>query len=289
MTILRLSRPLHLLFAALTYSLGAAIADHLGVTISASTFILGLAWAWLIQISMNLLAEVFRPANEPILPGQMDSGSAFLRDRLLFISGGLLVIAGGCAYLLFLSGRVTFAVLVLLGFSLLILLVYAVPPFKFQRRGFGEFLLAVHLGYIFPSLGYVLQAGEFHRFVPILALPVTLLALSYFLVIDFPAYAEDLKYERVTLLTRLGWQRAIPVHHGLVVAAFFLLFLSSIAGISYALLLPALLALPFAILQILLMRGIGLGARPLWKPLTLTSATLFALTTYLLTFSFFLR
>ena len=286
---LRLFRPIHLIFTALTYSLGAAIADYLGVTFSASAFALGLGWACSTHVCMNLLEEVFRPVNEPILTDQFGAERVYLRDRLLIVSIGFLTIAAGCAYLLYLSGRITPAALLLLTLSPLIVLAYAVPPLKLLRRGFGELLLAIHIGYIFPSLGFVMQAGEFHRLIPILALPVSVLALAYFLVLDFPAFAEDIKYERVTLLTRLGWQTAIPLHHGLVVAVFFLLAFAPITGVSSALLWPAFLALPFAILQILLLRGIGLGARPLWKPLVTTAAALFALTTYLLAFSFFLR
>lgn len=289
MTTLRLSRPLHLLFAALTYSLGVAIADYLGVTISASALWLGLGWVCLMQMCMNLLPEVFRPINEPILPEETRAERVYLRDRLLVVSIGLLAIAAMCAYLLFLAGRLNTAVLILLALSLLIVLAYSVPPLRLVRRGFGELLLAAHLGYVFPSLGFVLQSGDFHRLLPILALPVTALALAYFLILDFPAFADDLKYERLTLLTRLTWQRAIPLHHGLVLAAFFLLAAAPLAGLSFAVLWSAFLALPFAILQILLLRNIGLGAPPLWKPLTVTAAALFALTTYLLTFSFFLR
>ena len=259
------------------------------MTFSASAFALGLGWACLAQVSMNLLGEVFRPVNEPILADQFGAERVYLRDRLLIVSIGLLTIAAGCAYLLYLSGRITPAALLLLTLSLLIVVAYAVPPLKLLRRGFGELLLAAQLGYVFPSLGFVLQEGGFHRFIPILALPVTALALACFLVLDFPTFADDLKYERITLLTWLGWQRAIPLHHGLVVVAFFLLAFLPIAGVSPALLWPAFLVLPFAILQILLLRGIGLGARPLWKPLTATAAALFALTTYLLAFSFFLR
>jgi 1,4-dihydroxy-2-naphthoate octaprenyltransferase len=289
MPILRLSRPLHLLFAALTYSLGASIADYLGVTISASAFALGLGWVCLVQMCMNLLPEVFRPINEPILGDEPRAERFQLRNRLLIIVIGLLAVAAGCAYLLFLLGRVQTSAFVFLVFSLFLVLLYAVPPFQLARRGFGELLLAVHLGYVFPSLGFVLQAADFHRLIPILALPVTALALAYFLVLDFPAFADDLKYERLTLLTRLGWQRAIPLHHGLILAAFFILLAAPLAGLSLAVLWPAFLAIPFAILQILLLRNIGLGAPPLWKPLTVTAAALFALTTYFLAFSFFLR
>jgi 1,4-dihydroxy-2-naphthoate octaprenyltransferase len=289
MTTIRLIRPLHLLFAALAYLLGASIADYLGVTFSAFVFALGLAWACLTQIGMNLLAEVFRPANEPLVADETRAERVYLRDRLLVVAIGLLAVAALCAYLLFLAGRVHTASLLLLALSLLIVLAYSVPPLRLVRRGFGELLLAAHLAYVFPSLGFVLQMGEFHRILPFVCLPITALALAYFLVLDFPAFAEDLKYERVTLLTRLGWQRAVPLHHGIVLAAFGLLAATPLFGLSFAVFWPALLTIPFAILQIVLLRNIALGAPPLWKPLTVTAAALFALTTYLLTFSFFLR
>ncbi len=283
-----LLRPLHLLFASLAYALGVAIADYLGATISIPVLFLGLGWALLAQTSMNLLAEVFRPANEP-LNGLFGAERVYLRDRILVISIALLGLAAGCAYLLFLAGRVHTEALLLLALSLLIVFAYAIPPLKLSRRGFGELLLAAHIGYVAPSLAFVLQTGDFHRLLPILALPVTALALAYFLILDFPSFANDLKYERLTLLTRLTWQRAVPLHHGLVFAAFALLAAAPLLGISLALLWPTFLTIPFAILQIILLRNIALGARPLWRPLAFLAAALFALTTYLLTFSLFLR
>jgi 1,4-dihydroxy-2-naphthoate octaprenyltransferase len=283
-----LLRPLHLLFTALTYALGVAIADYLGVTISAAALWLGFGWTLLAQTSMNLLAEVFRPVNEP-LNGLFGAERVYLRDRLLFISIGLLGLAAGCAYLLFLAGRVHGPALILLALSLLLVFAYAVPPLKLVRRGFGELLLAAHIGYIIPSLGFVLQMGDFHRLLPILAIPVTALALAYFLVLDFPAFADDIKYERLTLLTRLTWQRAVPLHHGLILLAFLLLALAPLLGVSIALIWPAFLALPFAVFQIILLHNISLGGRALWRPLTVNAAALFALTAYLLAFSLFLR
>lgn len=283
-----LLRPLHLLLTSLTYALGLAIADYLGAAISVPVLALGLGWTLLAQTSMNLLAEVFRPVNEP-LNGLFGAERVYLRDRLLFISIGLLGLAASCAYILFLAGRVHTEALILLALSLFIVFAYAVPPLKLVRRGFGELLHAAHLGYVFPSLAFVLQMGDFHRLLPILTLPVTALALAYFLVLDFPTFGDDLKYERLTLLTRLNWQRAVPLHHGLVLLAFFLLAFAPLLGVSLALLWPAFLAAPFAIFQIVLLRNISLGARPLWRPLTFLAASTFALTVYLLTFSLFLR
>ena len=55
-TLFRLSRPLHLFIAALTFSLGASIANYLGRPFRADSFWLGLVGVLLAQISMNLLS-----------------------------------------------------------------------------------------------------------------------------------------------------------------------------------------------------------------------------------------
>jgi 1,4-dihydroxy-2-naphthoate octaprenyltransferase len=284
---IRLTRPVQLLFLALAYTLGVAIADYLGAVLVLSTYLLGLLGLCVVQVSMNLLVEVFRPANEPILPDQPRAERVYLRDRLLVIAIGLIAIAAGLVFLLYLSDRFSFSVLIVLAFSLLILLAYAVPPFQLARRGFGEFLLALHIGYVAPSLGFVLQVGKFHRLLPIVALPVTMLIFVYFLVLDFPSFADDIKYERLTLLTRLGWQRAVPIHHALLLAVFVLFALTPLFHLSPALILPVIVAVPFAFLQAILIRNIALGLPPLWKPLSALAAILIILTTYLLAYSFF--
>ncbi len=289
MIYLKLARPLHLLFLTLAYTLGVAIADYLGAPFSASAFLLGLLGLAAAHTSLNLLAEVFRPANESLPFDSSPAERILLRHRLLLLSIALLTFAASIVYLLHLAKRLSPAVLMGIGLSLLIVFAHSVPPLRLARRGFGELLLALHIGYIAPLLAFVLQTGQFHRLMPILALPITALILAYLLVLDFTTFADDLKYERQTLLTRLGWQRVLRLHHLLLGMAFVLIAGASLQGLSLALLWPALLALPFALWQILLLRNIGLGARPLWKPLTLLAATLPALTIYLLTLSFFLR
>ena len=44
--------------------------------------------------------------------------------------------------------------------SLLLVLAYAIPPIRLLDRGFGELALAVHLAYVIPSIGFLLQARE---------------------------------------------------------------------------------------------------------------------------------
>ena len=84
--LIKLSRPLHLLLAALTYTLGASIPAYLGNFLQPAIFALGLPGVLLAQLSMSLLAEVFRPHNEPLIekPVQVLS-CGFFKSHAQFI------------------------------------------------------------------------------------------------------------------------------------------------------------------------------------------------------------
>ncbi len=193
------------------------------------------------------------------------------------------------AILLGQEGSLTPVVLLFLGLSLVAVLTYAVPPVRLVDVGLGEFILAVHIAMISPALGFVLQAGEYHRLVAIISFPLTLLALAYFIALDFPTFAADEKYDRRTLLRSMGWQRAVPLHHIFVLGAYVLFSGALLYGLAWGLIWPAFLSLPFALLQIYLLRNIGQGARPIWPLLIVNAVAVFGLTAYLLTFAFWLR
>src|SRR3990172_7258206 len=175
---------------------------------------------------MNLLAEVFRPVNEPIVQDETLKDRLTLRNNALYVSIAALTANAVIALLLYNSNRLTLSTFFFLLLSLAIVLAYCIPPIRLINRGFGEFLLAAHLAYVFPSVGYILQTGETHRFL-ILTIPLVFLAFAYFIVTDFPAFASDRKYERVTFLTRLGWERVVPLHHLFVLLAYLFFLLSS--------------------------------------------------------------
>ena len=286
--LLRLSRPLHLLVAALTYFFGASIANYLGKPFRADSFWLGLIAVFLAQISMNLLAEVFRPVNEPVIENETLKDRLTLRTNALYVSIAALTANAVIAFLLYNNHRLTLASFLFLLLSLVIILAYSVPPVRLINRGFGEFLLAAHLAYVFPSIAYILQAGETHRFL-MLTIPLVFLAFAYFIVMDFPSFASDRKYERVTLLTRLGWERVVPLHHLFVLLAYIFFLALPGFGLSLFLLWPAFLTLPFALFQIIQLRSIALGAPTNWILLTVTALSVFGLTVYFLSLTFWLR
>ena len=287
--LLRLSRPLNIIFAALTYLLGAGIARYLGVTQDIVVFWLGLGGILLAQFSMGLLAEALRPVEQPSENDENRAERVLLRNAALLVSIGALAAIGVIAILLVQEGALTPVVMLFLALSLLIVLTYAVPPLRLVDAGFGEFTLAVHIAMISPALGFVLQEGVYHRLVGIVSFPLTLLALAYFLILDFPTFASDEKFDRLTLLRRMGWQRAVPLHHGLILGAYLLLSSALLFGLAWGLFWPSFLTLPFAILQIFWLRNISLGAKPIWNLLTVNALAVFGLTAYLLTFAFWLR
>ncbi|MCJ7433456.1 MAG: hypothetical protein MUO77_08220, partial [Anaerolineales bacterium] len=151
-TLIKLSRPLHLLLAALTYVLGTSIAGYLGKPFHLDLFWLGFTGIILAQASMSLLAEVFRPANEPMLPDETRLERRSIRDSALYVSIASLTADAVIAFLLFNNNRLHLSSFIFLALSLLIVLAYSVPPLRLLNRGFGEFLLAAHLGYVIPSI-----------------------------------------------------------------------------------------------------------------------------------------
>ena len=285
-TLLRLSRPLYLLLAALTYSFGVSISNYLGKPFRPDAFWLGLIGVILAQMSMVLLSEVFRLDVEPLAENETRRDRLVVRNNALYVSIAAITADAFIVFLLYRNQRLSPASFSFLLLSLVIILVYSLPPFR--NRGFGEFLLATHLGYIVPSIAYLLQADQTHRFL-VLSLPLTLLAFAYFIVMDFPSFATDQKYNRSTILTRLGWEPVVPLHHILVLFAYIFFAIAPALGISLSLIWPAFLTLPFALFQIFQVRAISLGAPANWPLLTATALAVFGLTAYFLTLTFWLR
>lgn len=286
---LRLSRPLHLLLAALTYLLGASIPAYLGKPFQLTPFILGFAGVLLAQASMAFLREVFRPHNEPLIEGQTPKQKETLRNNLLYISIGMTGTTAVIAFIVHLNYTLTLPSFLFLLSSIILVLAYSIPPFHLVNHGFGELILALHIAYVIPSIGFLFQAGENSRLLTILLIPLIVLALAYFLIINFITFPEDEKYERGTLLRRLTWERAVPLHHSLIAFAYLMFAFIPLFGYSFNLIAPAFLTLPFAIFQIYQLRAIANGIPPNWRLLTSTALAVFGLTTYFLTLTFWLR
>lgn len=284
----RLAHPLYLALTGLTYALGTGIARYLGTPAKPSVFWLALLGSLLAQLAMNLLGEVFRPLPRPSVLDEKPAAGPSVRDAALYVAVAAL---SACAFLvlaLYRDTRLAVQPMLFLGFSLLVILAYALPPVRLKDRGFGELLVAIQIAYLAPSIAFMLQTQSSHRLLDACILPLTVLLFATLIALDFPSYADDLTDSRPTLLTRLGWEIAVPLHHGTLIAAYLLLSSAMLLGFSFRLLWPAFLTVPFAFLQYRFLQNIALGAKPIWGLLTVNAVAVFGLATYFLTLSFWM-
>jgi 1,4-dihydroxy-2-naphthoate octaprenyltransferase len=224
-----------------------------------------------------------------MIPGETLAERRSLRNNALYVSIAALSAAALTIFVLFQDGHLSSVSMLLFGLSILVVLVHAVPPFRLLDRGFGEFLQAAHLAYIVPSIAFLLQVQEYHRLLPLVTIPLTAIAFAYFIVLDFPAFAADQKYERRTLLTLLGWQKAIPFHHALLITAYFIFAAAPVLGFSVQILWPVFFTLPFAVFQIISLNNLASGGPANWTLLKVNALAVFGLTAYLLAMIFWLR
>lgn len=287
--ILRLTRPLHLLLALLTYTLGLGIARYLGTSLRPEAQFAGGAIVVLLLAASGLLMAGFRPFNEPIVAGETRGEREALRRLLLTF--GMAFLAAACIFFFFLqrAGFLQLNLGLLLALFAALALGNALPPLRLSNRGFGEIVDAFLIAGLAPTLAYTLQTGNFHRFLTLFPFPLFLIALACFLALDFPAYAEDLKYERRSLLTALTWQQAVPIHNLLLIIAYLLLAAGPFFGISFGLVCPALLPVPLVAWQIFTLHNIANGATPLWSVFKVTAFAIVGLTAYLLALTFLLH
>jgi len=281
--------PIHLLLALLTYGLGLGLARYLGATLWLSSQFLGGVIVLLLLITSGLLTECFRPSNEPLVLGETRKEREELRSLLLVVSLLCLAVVGILIFLLQRTGVLRPDTFLILAGFIVLALANAVPPVRLANRGLGELSLSLLIANFTPSFAFLLQAEKLHRLLTLFTFPLFLIAAAYFLALNFPAYADDLKYERRSLLMSLGWQRAVPIHNSLLIAAYLILAAVPFLGVPFGLIWPALLTLPLAAYQIYQLRNIAEGAKPLWPIFITTATAIFGLTAYLLTLAFWLR
>jgi MFS family permease len=115
---LKISRPLHLLLAALTYALGASLADYLAVSFVAGSFWFGLVVVLLVQLSMSLLPEIFRLDVEPLEENETRAGRQMLRNNILYVSIASLAFVVLILYSLFTVRQLPLLSIFFIGLSL---------------------------------------------------------------------------------------------------------------------------------------------------------------------------
>ena len=300
----RAARPWSLAAGLLLYALGGGIARYLGNFIDWPVYFTGQAALTLLQLSGSFLREYFDRTTQPPFeqvvrrqtikkpqPADMPDGLEtpeqpevveILVPRLIFFQAAAVTLttAAVMVVLLVVENRMHPVAVLFLALAILLVLLYAVPPFRLVYSGYGELAQALLLANLFPTLAFVFQVGEVHRLLAMLTFPLTLLYLATELARELRGYFADFKENRQTMLVRLGWQRGMSLHNALIAAAFVALAVAVISGLPWRLAYPAFLALPVGVFQIWQMNRIAAGSPPRWRVLDYTALASVGLMAY---------
>lgn len=286
---IRTAHPFFLLSVCLLYILGIGMARYLGINTNLSVVLLGLLWLSALQLSVSYLHSYFNYSDQNIFPSTED-------DRVIRASRSMLLFTA-YAFMAVVASLTVFIIRVIENPSVILLMAglvlgglsYVIPPFRLSSSGYGELVLAVLVADLTPAWGYQLQGGDSVRLLAMATFPLTALHIAMSLVFSLASYASDLKYNRRTLIIRIGWQNGIHLHNLLILFTYLLFILAITFGLAWQVGAPVLLTLPVGIIQIGMVNRIASGSKPQWSSLIFMAGALFIITVYLLTFGFWVR
>ncbi|MCD6425917.1 MAG: prenyltransferase [Anaerolineales bacterium] len=289
-------RPLHLMTLIVLYILGVGFGRYLGHRIDPAPLMIGLAWILTLAIGLNFLGDYFHtPFDRGLVrkeQDEKDSHDKSLKSKdeiYLYISVACLAVGAVLTLILGISGFLSFSSgLVMASFFVLYCLLI-IPGVSLDLSGIGEFFTSIILVVLPPAIGYLLQVGEFHRFLYLGVFPLFPLHLALILVLRLKTYPDDIRISRKTLLVRLGWQRGIYLHNLMVLSGFLLFGVALIFGMPFRLILPVFLTLPVAGYLIWYLSSLQDGAPVRWPLITLLSLVIFFLPVYLITYTVWVR
>ncbi len=293
---IKIARPLNLLGGIFFYALGVGISRYLGNPVEWGLVILGQIWITTYQLGSHFLTTFFH--YQPV-PGDRsriqiskegDETTKYIRrDLILSAAFTAFAAAAMLAFILLRTKEINGSVVMIMGIMIIVILCYAVPPFQIIRSGYGELLQSILMANLIPGIAFALQYGELHRLLAMTTFPLTLLYLAMLLALQFPTYANDIRFEKANLLTRLGWEWGLILHNVLILSSFFVFGLAMFFGLSTRVTLPVFFVLPLGLFQIWYMTRIASGAKPNWRLLSTMAIFILGLTTYLLAFSYWVR
>jgi len=207
----------------------------------------------------------------------------------LVVCFSCLAIASSFTVLLLQSSRLTPVVGLMMATVLIGGTLYSLPPVRLSTSGYGELMVSILFANVIPALSYALQAGDMHRLIAMTTFPLTPLLLAMIIALQFPTYSHDMKYEKRTLVIRMGWQNALNMHNILITCAYLLLAISMFFQMPMFIGAPIFLTLPLGFIQMWQMKRINDGVKPNWQALTVSWIVLCYTVVYLLAYSFWIH
>ena len=285
---LTLSRPIFILGGVLLYGLGAAIASFLGKPIDLYLYLLGQGLVTSLQLMTHFLLAYHEPRleedDQPVsFSNVRDSiGLTGLPSRATFyIAITFLVLAATQVSILLVGRQVPLVAWLILLFIFLSFFLYSTPPVRLYTSGYGELTMSLVIAGLIPTFCFALQTGELHRLLVMSTTPLVALHFATMIALELPDYASNIKWDRRTLMVRLGWATAMKLHDLAILFAIASFAVAFFNGLPRRVMIGVLIALPLAIAQIWQMDRIRRGYPARYRTLINAALSLFGLTAYL--------
>jgi len=268
------------------YVLGLGIANYLGATILWDRLWIGVFWMGCLQLGgIFLLRSISKTL--PIENNGRPPSSPFSSDFFLAIAA--FASLASLTVLMIANRFFTLDVLWVALMAVLGTFVSAKVIRIAEIERFREIVLSFGMAVLVTWFAFLLQTGEYHRFLLIVTLPILALRMAMILSYQLSTYAHDLSTKNSTLMVRIGWQNGMTLHNLLILFAFALMAFGNVLGVPLSIGLPPMAALVVGTWQIWSMRRIAQGVKPNWRGLIWGGAALYGLVIYLYAYSFWIR
>jgi 1,4-dihydroxy-2-naphthoate octaprenyltransferase len=289
-TILRALNLFPLISLFVTYILGGGLVQYVKQMRDWTVFIQGIVFLILIAISLDLLALLQSLRDRQNWPEEMDLRTVRITRFVTAITAATFLTVSTTIFIQWMMSGIVrqglaFILITMIGLGIL---------YHFSRsQGSMQLFQILFEAGIFvvipPAIAYFLQSQDLHR---LLTLTVTALLpayLAYRMLLQLKSLGIDQKHENLTIVTYMGWQRAMTLHNALILLTYLLMALITFLGFPWFLLWPVFLTLPIGLLEIWLMERVRSGKKPLWRIMQAATASVFLIPIYLLGFAFWIR
>jgi len=289
-TLFKSIKPFQLISLVATYLLGAGLVQYVREIHSWNNLIEGLLFLILIYLSVVLLTNLQRLTDMKNWPEgstlieikQTRWGIALVLATILTTSTTILigwmqrgVLWQGFFFLIS-------ALLLIAGFYYLVLIVNA--------YSISQLVLEVMLFVVIPpALSFFIQSRIPHPLLTQVVICLVPAYLAYRVLEQLKRFGSDQVREKKTLVTQIGWDKAMVFHNALILLTYLLFALISIFGFPWFLLWPVFLTLPIGLLEVWLMERTRRGGKPLWRIMQFASVMVFFFPIYLIAFAFWIR
>ncbi len=243
------ARPFSLSASVSPVLVGTALAAYDGV-FRPAPFIAALVSGMFLQIAANFFNEYFDyrygldtaqslGASTVIFRGEMTARQVYLAGALSFVLAALFGIG-----LLVLTGP---AILLFGVFGMAIAYFYSARPFTFARRGLGDPLVFVAMGFLMTWGAYYVEVPRWSWSAAAASVPIGFLVVSILNMNNLRDYPDDLAVDKRTVPVRFGQSFGRRYQVALVLGAYVVASVFALVGLLPLLALGVWITLPLAL------------------------------------------